>query len=88
MKTTEDGDILKPCPFCGAEAKDAIVFSESRSAGENGNDVWLYAVIYCTDKKCGVSRSVRFKACPNNFEAFDQARYEVIQLWNTRVTEI
>lgn len=83
-----DREELKRCPFCGAEAKDAIVFSESRSGGENGNDVWLHAVIYCTDKSCGVTRSVKFKACPNTFEAFDIARREVIQLWNTRVTEI
>ena len=80
-------DILKTCPFCGAEAKDAIMFSESRS-GENGTEVWFNAVVYCTDKSCGVFRSVRFKACPNNFEAFDIARREVTQLWNTRVIDI
>ena len=80
-------DALKRCPFCGAEAKDVIQFSESRSGGEYTEE-WLRAIIFCTNKGCGVSRSVRFKACPNAFEAFDIARREVIQLWNTRVTEI
>ena len=80
-------DILKPCPFCGSEPKAAIQFSESRSGGEYTEE-WLRAIIFCTNKGCGVSRSVRFKACPNTFEAFDIARNEVIQIWNTRVIDI
>ena len=80
----EPDDILKRCPFCGSEAKDLILFSESRSC-DKSNEVWLQAIICCTNKDCGITRGVRFKACPNNFEAFDQARHQAIQLWNTRV---
>jgi len=62
---------LKPCPFCGGEAKTGI-----------DNDAGRFrAFAYCT--KCGAR--VEYK--PEGFKRLREMVEEVAEIWNKRVGE-
>ena len=66
---------LKPCPFCGGEAKIAY---DSTSNIVFGEESYLYA--YCTS--CGI-RTPHLYYCPEQNQQ-NATEYMAIEMWNRR----
>jgi len=71
---------LKPCPFCGGEAK---TIADYDSVG--ANEFLMSAYIQCAD--CGVYKRVKFNASSKQFSDYIYAFDQVINLWNQRTCE-
>lgn len=68
---------LKPCPFCGGEAKTEVSYSQF-----DGAELLLRASVYC--RVCGVGKTVKFDAMYKPFENFAEQFNAVIDMWNRR----
>ena len=65
--------ILKPCPFCGGEAK---VYMEHKKIG---------LTLWAECRECG-AKTVGY--CPkNDLESFERCKELAIEAWNRRVPE-
>ena len=71
-------DKLKPCPFCGGEAK-TIVDYDTVGSGK----FLMSAFVECT--VCGIYQRIRFDASKKQFSDFTDAFDRAISLWNQRV---
>jgi len=67
---------LKPCPFCGRDAKTEI------TAMNQGIDTVLNAVVYCP--ACGCAKSVKFTNRLDSFEDFIKNLDAAVEMWNRR----
>ena len=68
---------LKPCPFCGSEAKTIVDYDTV-----GGGVFLLSAYVECTG--CGVSKRVKFDASRKQFSDYINAFDKAINLWNHR----
>lgn len=68
---------LKPCPFCGGEAKTIVDYDGY------GDKLLLSAYAGCT--VCKIYQRVRFEATNKSFSDFINAFEQAINLWNQRV---
>lgn len=65
---------LKPCPFCGGEAKCG------------GDELLLRAMVYCG--VCGVGKYVKFNAEQKPFEEFTENFNAAVDMWNRRANDV
>ena len=72
---------LKPCPFCGGEAKTEVSYIQC-----GGDELLLRAAVFC--KVCGVGRTVRFNAELKPFEDFTENFNTAVDMWNRRATDV
>ena len=70
-------DKMKPCPFCGGEAKSFVHLDSYAS-----NEVLMSAYVKCS--VCGVYQRLRFNATSMQFKDFIDAFNNAIGLWNQR----
>lgn len=68
---------LKPCPFCGGEAKTEVSYIKC-----GGDELHLRASVYCG--VCGVGKAVKFDAMYKPFENFAEQFNAVTDMWNRR----
>lgn len=73
-------DRLKPCPFCGGEAKTGVSYIKC-----GGDELILRASVYCD--ACGVGKSVTFDAMCMPFENFTEQFNAVAEMWNRRASD-
>ena len=66
---------LKPCPFCGSEAKFVFRPCHQQSHREAG--------IWCRNRKCLIHVWHRFE----NTLSDEEVKQELAELWNRRVWE-
>ena len=71
---------LKPCPFCGGEAKETVDYVKC-----GGDELELRASVWCS--ACGVSKSVRFQALNQSFKTFVDIFEKVENMWNKRAKD-
>ncbi len=71
---------LKPCPFCGGEAKTEVSCIEW-----GGDELLLRATVYCG--VCGIGKTVKFDAMCKPFENFTQQFIATAEMWNRRANE-
>ena len=69
---------LKPCPFCGGEAK-TIVDCYTLGSGK----ILMSADVQCT--VCGIYQRIRFDVSQRKFSDFTDAFDRVVSLWNQRI---
>lgn len=75
---------LKPCPFCGGEAKFMVELSNE---GEMYKDHWWVFRIYCPECKLASLKTYKVGAELNQFGKFKidiDERNEAIEAWNRR----
>lgn len=70
-------DKLKPCPFCGGEAKTIVDYNKC-----SGNELILSAYVQCST--CGIYQKIQFDAMNKPFYEFEDAFTRAIFLWNQR----
>ena len=70
-------DELKPCPFCGGEAKTEVAYITC-----GGDDLLLRATVFCSS--CGVSRTVKFNAMRVPFDKYVGQFKAAADMWNRR----
>ncbi len=71
---------LKPCPFCGGEAKtelDLYTMAE--------NKLYLRATVFCG--ACGVGKTVKFNATLITFEKVLENLNAAVDMWNRRADD-
>jgi hypothetical protein len=71
MNEINQKEELKPCPFCGSEAKEY----NTESPGDGGPTYWIHCSSRSSDI-CGVMPYTRYWDCED--------RSEAIKSWNTR----
>lgn len=69
---------MKPCPFCGAEAKRTIAPAKGRPMG-----VYI-ATIRCTNGNCGAEIHTLYSAPAWMKNPIRQARLDIERRWNRR----
>lgn len=70
-------DKLKPCPFCGGEAKTVVDFDMV-----DGRNIFLSA--YCECGICGIYQRIKFDGTQKGFADYIDAFNRAISLWNQR----
>ena len=70
---------LKPCPFCGSEAKTNVHYWK---CGGN-NELGLVAEVKCDN--CDVSQFADFEGNNKSFNEYITAFNTVVEKWNTRI---
>jgi len=65
---------IKPCPFCGSEAKLKVTEDNSDYCYENGK-ILEYYDIQCTNKECYLCDGADWNL---------RNREDIIKMWNTR----
>ena len=68
---------LKPCPFCGGEAKTIVDYNQC-----GGNELIMSAYVQCS--VCGIYQRVKFDAYQKEFSDFINVFERAISLWNQR----
>lgn len=83
---------LKPCPFCGGEAKALLGYI--LHLDENGNEVgfyeestiWFGACVYCPECECEIEKKKR--VTENTPEGWhDQIKRDAVEAWNRRAKD-
>ena len=69
---------LKPCPFCGGEAKTIVDYDTCSS-----DKLLMSAYVQCS--VCGIYQRIKFDASHKRFEDFTDAFERAISLWNQRI---
>lgn len=72
---------LKPCPFCGGEAKTEVGYIKY-----GDDELLLIAAVYCG--VCGVRKSVKFNAELKPFEYFTENFNAAVDMWNRRAGDV
>lgn len=72
---------LKPCPFCGGEAKTSVGYIKC-----GGDELLLRATVYCG--VCGVGKFVKFNAEQKPFEDFAKNFNAAVDMWNRRADDV
>lgn len=68
---------LKPCPFCGGDAKTIVDYDTV-----SRDKVLMSAYVQCT--VCGIYQRIKFDATRRQFSDFTDAFDRAISLWNQR----
>ena len=68
---------LKPCPFCGGEAKTVVGYDTV-----GGGEFKLSAYVQCT--VCGIYQRIKFDAYQKQFSDYEDVFERAISLWNQR----
>ena len=68
---------LKPCPFCGGEAKTIVSYNEC-----GGDKLILSAYVQCST--CGIYQQIKFDGMNKTFADYYDAFERAISLWNQR----
>ena len=87
-----EGVKLKPCPFCGGEAKAMLGYilyldEEGRRCQFEGDEkIWFGACVYCP--KCGCEIERKKMAVDNTPEGWhDQIKQDAVDAWNRRAKD-
>ena len=70
---------LKPCPFCGGDAKTEIGYIRC-----GGNELVMRASVFCVS--CGTAKTVKFDAMNISFDDFYKQCFAAEDMWNRRAT--